>query len=298
MIDIAIRASSRLKILKALAHTSWGHQKETLLTTYKSIIQPIINYAAPIWYPNASVSSIRKLQNIQNAALRIVTGCHKKSPVQHLHTETKMLPVDKHLDLLCTQFLANTLRPLHVLHTRVTTPPGPRKMKETLYSKSCHSLQQHLHDGIIPQGNYKKVISSLHSAAVASTICEAGPNSVLGLWPPSIDKSELSLLRPHRSTLAQLRSGYCVSLRSYLFSIGRAENSLCPKCRAAHHDPPHLFNCPAYPTNLTVWDLWACPRETAAFLTSLPSFSHLPPVSPPPPAIPPEPPSPQPQPLD
>ena len=42
------RVSGRNTILKALAGTSWGQQKETLLMTYKAVGRSIINYAAPV----------------------------------------------------------------------------------------------------------------------------------------------------------------------------------------------------------------------------------------------------------
>ena len=45
---VAERVSSRNNILKALAGTSWGQQKVTLLMTYKEVGRSIINYAAPV----------------------------------------------------------------------------------------------------------------------------------------------------------------------------------------------------------------------------------------------------------
>ena len=71
---IAERCSSRLRLLSALAGTRWGQHKETLLTTYRGLIRSIILYAAPIWYPNTSRTSILRLQRIQNSALRTATG--------------------------------------------------------------------------------------------------------------------------------------------------------------------------------------------------------------------------------
>ena len=257
--------------------------------TFKSLIRPLIDYCCPVWYPNASKTSIKRLQAIQNAALRIVTGCHLKSPISHLHSETQVLPVDKHLELLSAQYLANALRPIHPSHAVVSAPQGPRAMKFTLFSKTIHLVEPHLQDGIIPTANYNKVVSSLHLAAVASTVCEAGENDVLGLYPPVVAKSEESLSRAHRCTLAQLRSGYCVRLKSYLFSVGKADSNLCPECGTASQTPNHLFDCPSFPTDLTVRDLWTNPRETAIFISSLPSFiHHLPPVPPLPSPIPPQ----------
>ena len=50
---VAERVSGRNNILKALAGTSWGQQKETtLLMTYKAVDRSIINYDAPVWSPN------------------------------------------------------------------------------------------------------------------------------------------------------------------------------------------------------------------------------------------------------
>ena len=48
---VAERVSNRNNILKALAGTSWGQQKETLLMTYKGVGRSIINYAAPEYKP-------------------------------------------------------------------------------------------------------------------------------------------------------------------------------------------------------------------------------------------------------
>ncbi|KAF2344177.1 Reverse transcriptase domain [Trinorchestia longiramus] len=98
-------------------HITWGQtehtQKETITLTYKALINSIVTYAAPIWFPNASPSSIAKLQTIQNAALRIASGSHKMASASHLHRETGVLPVADHLSLLCSQYLFSSLRPHH-----------------------------------------------------------------------------------------------------------------------------------------------------------------------------------------
>ena len=60
----------------ALAGTTWGQQKETILMTYKAIGRSVANYGAPVWSANASATSIGKIQIAQNEALRIPTGSH------------------------------------------------------------------------------------------------------------------------------------------------------------------------------------------------------------------------------
>ena len=56
----------------------------------------IMNYAAPVWSSNLHDTNYRKIQYTQNEALRIATGCHKLSSIDHLHTEAEMLKVKEH----------------------------------------------------------------------------------------------------------------------------------------------------------------------------------------------------------
>ena len=61
-------------MLKALAGSSWGHEKETLLLTYNALGKYIASYAAPVWSTNAIDLSFKKIQTAQNAALRTEIG--------------------------------------------------------------------------------------------------------------------------------------------------------------------------------------------------------------------------------
>ena len=74
-----------------------------LLLTYKALGRSITNYAAPIWSTNTSDTSLGKIHRAQNKALRIITGSHKMSSIDHIHSETKMLHVEDHLNLLSAQ---------------------------------------------------------------------------------------------------------------------------------------------------------------------------------------------------
>ena len=75
-VQVANRVSKRNNVLKALAGTNWGQQKETLLLTYKALGRLIANSAAPVWSTNASGTSLGKIQRTQNEALTIITGSH------------------------------------------------------------------------------------------------------------------------------------------------------------------------------------------------------------------------------
>ena len=115
-VQVANRVSKINNVLKALAGTNWGQQKDTLLMTYKALGRSIANYAALVWSINASETNIGKIQRAYNEALRIITGSHKMSSIDHIHSETKMLQVEDHLNLLSAQYLVHYLNTETVCH--------------------------------------------------------------------------------------------------------------------------------------------------------------------------------------
>ena len=109
--------------------------------TYKAVGRSIINYAAPVWSPNLHDTNYRKIQYTQNEALRIATGCHKMSNIDHLHTEAEMLKVKEHSELLSAQYLARCLEPGNVCHPITTRATPERQMKETLYTRHRNTVE-------------------------------------------------------------------------------------------------------------------------------------------------------------
>ena len=194
------------------------------------------------------------------------------------------LPVREHLHLLSSQFLVRSLQPGHVSHPYTTLDQGPRHLRNTLRSKCIADVSPFLEaDGTVSCSNYTAVINNLHTDIVRKYLDSADNNRVLGHKPPPVHKNELHLPRLHRTTLAQLRSGFCIKLRETQFRIGKAPDDLCQNCLLGAQSVQHLFDCPAKPTTLTINDLWENPWGVADFIRSVPEFSDLPPPPPPPP---------------
>ncbi|KAH7711067.1 putative reverse transcriptase - house mosquito [Aphelenchoides avenae] len=262
----AAKTSRRNNILRALAGTSWGQQKETLLTTYKAVGRPIINYAAPVWTPLLSDTGFKRLQIAQNAALRTASGCLAMSSIDHLHQETAMLPVRDHNVLLTDQFYAAAGNPAHPNHHLVYEPDPPREMKHTIHSFS----RKRTADAMAATCPLLYVIQKkLHTTAVETSAPFLATNVVLGGRPPPVSNAEKTLPRKTRAKLAQLRSGYCRGLKSYVARIDPTTADACPHCDGTPHDTAHLFNCPAHPTDLKPIDLWNKPAEAAAHVIPL-----------------------------
>ena len=192
---VAERISGRNNILKALAGTSWGQQKETLLMTYKAVGRSIINYAAPVWSPNLHGTNYRKIQYTLNETLRIATGCNKMHSIDYLHTEAEMLNVKEHSEFLFAQYLARCLEPGNVCHPITTRATPERPMKETLYTRHRNTVEP-----MMLKKYRKATLQALHTDAVVKAVQCHERNVVLDGRPPPISNSEKELTRKERST--------------------------------------------------------------------------------------------------
>ena len=106
--NIKKKLTSRNNVLKALAGSFWGIEKEFMLTTFKAISKPLINYWAPIWTLTLCDSQWQELQACQNSALRTALGFTKMTSAHHLHPESLVMPAKAHNKMLSKQFLLRT----------------------------------------------------------------------------------------------------------------------------------------------------------------------------------------------
>ena len=85
--------SPRLKALRCISASSWGPSKESLSLLYKSFLRPLFTYASPGWFPFLSATNLTKLERLQRAASRAITGCLSSSPIPLLLTEVSLPPL-------------------------------------------------------------------------------------------------------------------------------------------------------------------------------------------------------------
>ena len=117
-----------------------GKQKKLIVYTFKAIIRPSLEPANTTWSPIISNTNIKKLQTIQNTALRIVTGCTlKHTKTQHLHDEIKIFPTDTHLKLHATQIKQLTQTQTHPLHDLNAYLNPSRNMKSAIFHNNEHT---------------------------------------------------------------------------------------------------------------------------------------------------------------
>jgi hypothetical protein len=182
------QGNSCLQLLKATSGLEFG-DKETLHLTYNTLVKPVFTYGAAIFFPitDLNATSIKRLQCLQNSCMRVITGAHKSTSVDHLLAEIELPPVSEHLGLICKQFLASASRRSHPSHATVQQQTGVRKgrkkMVHTLQSRFGDTVRPFLTDGVLSEISYKKTIAAIHSKVVADNKSKL-VNKVLGVAPP------------------------------------------------------------------------------------------------------------------
>ena len=92
IMDITSRAQKRMNVLRALSGTTWGGDRKTLTLLYQAIIRPILEYGAII-FENAAPTHLKKMDTLQNQALRTVTGALRTTPISALHVYNNTQPL-------------------------------------------------------------------------------------------------------------------------------------------------------------------------------------------------------------
>ena len=235
-VHVANRVSKGNNALKSLAGTNWEQQKESLLMTYKALGRLIANYPAPVWCINASESNSNKIQCAPNGSLRIITGSHNMLSIDHLHSETEMLQVEDHPNLMSAQYMVQCMDTDNVCHLITKMDLPPREMKETIFIRHNQTVLPLL------ANNRQETLQTFHTSFVNTAIDNMKHNRVLNNRLPPINDKETLLSRRQRTPLSQLRSGHCKPMNSYTKRLKQSDSSSCPDCGMNPQDMPHLFD--------------------------------------------------------
>jgi ribonuclease HI len=102
---IKCKMKSRTKVLQALRGRDWGCNKEDMRGLYVSYVRAAADYCAAAWAPSASATQMEKIEVAQNAALRVITGCTKTTPLDGLRIEAGVAPyADRAKELVATAY--------------------------------------------------------------------------------------------------------------------------------------------------------------------------------------------------
>lgn len=95
----------RMNVIKSIASTKWGADKDTILMAYKALIRSKIDYGAII-YDSAQPAIKKSLNSIHNLGLRMALGAFKTSPIDSILAEANEPPLEIRRKLLSLTYAA------------------------------------------------------------------------------------------------------------------------------------------------------------------------------------------------
>ena len=99
------RASSVINGLRCLGNTVRGLSQRHFRLLYVACVFPILTYGATVWYrPHKQVKTlVRKLEVVQNKAIRMITGAFKTTPIELIQLRSFLPPIEVWLKKLNQQ---------------------------------------------------------------------------------------------------------------------------------------------------------------------------------------------------
>ena len=90
--NITNKASQRTGIIKFMSNYKKGLNQQYLLTLYKSIVRPILEYASEVWGDTSNKNKL-KLDSILHRSLTTALGVNRLAHKKDTNYEAKVLPL-------------------------------------------------------------------------------------------------------------------------------------------------------------------------------------------------------------
>ena len=91
LVELRKKLSSHVTLLRRLVGSGWGAGAKTLCIATLSLVYSTAEYYAPVWCRSAHT---RLIDSVLNDALRIVTGCLRPTPTDHLPVLSGIQPAE------------------------------------------------------------------------------------------------------------------------------------------------------------------------------------------------------------
>ena len=119
--NVVAETKKRLDIMKKISGSKYGATRKMLIKFYETYIVSKICYGMPL-YCATNKANLKKLQVLQNSAMRIATGAFKSTPVTSLSAEAKIISIEARIELetsklyykTCCKHYSNPVSTVHL----------------------------------------------------------------------------------------------------------------------------------------------------------------------------------------
>jgi ribonuclease HI len=122
--DTERKATRRLQLMKKLSGTNWGADIQITRQVYTGHIRPTLEYGMST-YATAANTNLQKLDKIQNAGLRIITGGLKSTPITTMEATAGLQNLkerrDEKVTIMTEKFRRLKHHPMHGKIQELTT---------------------------------------------------------------------------------------------------------------------------------------------------------------------------------
>ena len=121
------KLSSRVTLLRRLVGSEWGAGAKTLHIATLSLVYSAAEYCAPVWCRSAHT---RLIDSVLNDALRIVTGCLRPIPTDHLLVLSGIQPAElRRLGATLSLAHCRSLDPDHIFYSLLSGSSDTRQVR-------------------------------------------------------------------------------------------------------------------------------------------------------------------------
>ena len=121
------KLSFRVTLLRRLVGSGWGAGAKTLCIATLSLVYSATEYCAPVWCRSAHT---RLIDSVLNVALRIVTGCLRPTPMDHLPVLSGIQPAElRRLGATLSLAYRGSLDPDHILYGLLSGSSDTRQVR-------------------------------------------------------------------------------------------------------------------------------------------------------------------------
>ena len=185
------KCNKTIQLLKIIAHTNWGGNKETLLKLYCSLIRSKLDYGCFI-YGTARKTYLKELNTIYHQGLRLTLGAYSTSPVESLYTEVDEPPLILRCEKLALQYFTKLKScPSNPACDCIFNPKYKQHFERKEKSIKLFGLwmKSTLQESIIPSNN------NIHESTLPQT-----PPWIIKKTKMILKPNELSKIKTHPST--------------------------------------------------------------------------------------------------
>ena len=127
LVALRKKLSSRVTMLRRLVGSGWGAGAKTLHIATLSLVYSTAEYCVAVWCRSAH---IRLIDNVLNDALRIVTGCLRSTPTDHLPILSGIQPAElRRMGATLSLAHRGSLDPDHILYGILSGSSDTRQVR-------------------------------------------------------------------------------------------------------------------------------------------------------------------------